>query len=77
MKSLCEFLREQAIKIINFKNKKIRLSTKEQQESYKNAKICCIFFFFFKLKMIIIKIKNIVKLKSSLSLYRGIWKCCA
>ena len=46
MKSLCEFLREQAIKIINFKNKKIRLSTKEQQESYKNAKICCIFFFF-------------------------------
>ena len=76
MKSLCEFLREQAIKIINFKNKKIRLSTKEQQESYKNAKICCIFFFF-KLKMIIIKIKNIVKLKSSLSLYRGIWKCCA
>ena len=46
MKSLCEFLREQAIKIINFKNKKIRLSTKGQQESYKNAKICCILFFF-------------------------------
>ena len=43
-KSLCEFLREQAIKIINFRNKKIRLSTKEQQESYENAKICCIFF---------------------------------
>ena len=32
-------LREQALKIINFKKKKMKLLTKEQQESYKNAKI--------------------------------------
>ena len=28
------------MKIINFKKKKMKLLTKEQQESYKNAKIC-------------------------------------
>ena len=34
-----EFLREMKImKIINFKNKKMKLLTKELQESYKNAK---------------------------------------
>ena len=33
------------MKIINFKKKKKKkLLTKEQQESYKNAKICYIFF---------------------------------
>ena len=30
------------MKIINFKNKKIKLLTKEQQESYENPKICYI-----------------------------------
>ena len=30
------------MKIINFKKKKMRLLTKEQQESYENAKICYI-----------------------------------
>ena len=30
------------MKIINFKNKKMKLLTKEQHESYKNAKICYI-----------------------------------
>ena len=40
VKKFCEFLREHAMKIINFKNKKMKLSTKEQQESYENAKIC-------------------------------------
>ena len=40
MKAFCEFLREDTMKIINFKKKKIRLLTKEQQESYENAKIC-------------------------------------
>ena len=34
MKKLCEFLREHAIKIINFKKKKMKLLSKEQQESY-------------------------------------------
>ena len=37
-----ESLREHAMKIINFKKKKTKLLTKEQQESYKNAKICYI-----------------------------------
>ena len=40
MKKICEFLREQAMKIINFKGKKINLLTKEQQESYENTKTC-------------------------------------
>ena len=40
MKRFCESLREHAMKIINFKKKKMRLSIKKQQESYENAKIC-------------------------------------
>ena len=39
-KKFCELLREHAIKIINFKKKKMKLLTKEQKESYENAKIC-------------------------------------
>ena len=42
MKNICEFLREHAMKMINFKKKKKRLLTKEQQESDENAKICYI-----------------------------------
>ena len=42
MKKFCEFLREHAVKIINFKKKKMKLLRKEQKESYENAKICCI-----------------------------------
>ena len=42
MKKFCEFLREHAIKMINFKKQKMKLLTKEQQESYQNAKICYI-----------------------------------
>ena len=42
MRKFCGPLREHAIKIINFKKKKMKLLTKEQQESYVNAKICCI-----------------------------------
>ena len=42
MKKFCEFLREHAMKIINFKKKKVKLLTKEQKESYENAKICYI-----------------------------------
>ena len=40
MKKFCESLREYAMKIINFKKKKMTLLTKEQQESYENVKIC-------------------------------------
>ena len=40
MKKFCEFLREHAMKIINFKKKKMKLLTKKQQESHENAKIC-------------------------------------
>ena len=42
MKKLCEFVREHAMKIINFKRKKMKLLTKELQESYENAEICYI-----------------------------------
>ena len=42
MKKFCESFREQTMKIINFKKKKRKLLTKEQQESYENAKICYI-----------------------------------
>ena len=42
MEKFCESLREHAMKIINFKQKKTKLLTKEQQESYENAKICYI-----------------------------------
>ena len=42
MKKFCKFLREHVMKIINFKKKKMKLLTKELQESYENTKICCI-----------------------------------
>ena len=42
MKRFCESIKEHAMKIINFKKKKMKLLTKEQQESYENAKICYI-----------------------------------
>ena len=42
MKKFCESLKEHAMKIINFKEKKMKLLTKEQYESYENAKICYI-----------------------------------
>ena len=42
MKKFCGSLREHAMKIINFKKKKMKLLTKELQESYENAKICYI-----------------------------------
>ena len=42
MKKFSGFLREHAMKIINFKKKKNKLLTKEQQESYENTKICYI-----------------------------------
>ena len=40
MENFCEFLRELPMKIINFKKKQMKLSTKEQQESNENAKSC-------------------------------------
>ena len=42
MKKFCESLREHAMKTINFKKKQMKLLTKEQQQSYENAKICYI-----------------------------------
>ena len=41
MKNFCEFLRDHAMKK-NVKKKKMKLLTKEQQESYENARICYI-----------------------------------
>ena len=40
MKMFCQSLRQYAMKIINFKKKKMKLLTKEQKESYENTKIC-------------------------------------
>ena len=40
IKKFCEFSSEHEMKIINFKKKRNKLLTKEQQESHKNAKIC-------------------------------------
>ena len=42
MNKCFETLREHAMKMINFKKKNMRLFTKEQQESYENAKTCYI-----------------------------------
>ena len=42
MKKSCKSLREHAMKIIYFKKKKMKLLTNEQQESYKNIKLCYI-----------------------------------
>ena len=61
MKKFCKFLREQAMKRINFKKKKIKLLTKEQQKSYENAKIIYICKETFDNKYL--KDKNIVKLE--------------
>ena len=38
MKNFCESLRDHAMEIINFKKKKMKLLTKEQQESHENSK---------------------------------------
>ena len=38
MKSVCEFLRDHAMKIIDFKKKKMKLFKKKLQESYENSK---------------------------------------
>ena len=38
MKRFCESLREHAMEIINFEKKKIKLLTKEHQESYETLK---------------------------------------
>ena len=59
MKNFCEFLREHAMKIINFKKKKMKLLTKEQQKSYENAKIFYICKEKFENKYL--KIRNIIK----------------
>ena len=42
MKKFCEYLREHTMEIINLKKKKVKLLTKQQQESYWNTKVCYI-----------------------------------
>ena len=42
MKKFSESLRERTMKIINFKKRKMKILTKERQESHKNEKICYI-----------------------------------
>ena len=62
MKKIYESLRKDAIKIINFKKKSMKLSTNKQQELYENAKKVAIFVKK-NLKISILKIKNLVKLE--------------
>ena len=42
MKNFCEFLCDDAMKLNNFKKKKVKLLTKEQLNLYENAKVCYI-----------------------------------
>ena len=43
MEKFCGTLREHAVKIISFRTETMKILTTEQQESYKNVKICYIF----------------------------------
>ena len=61
MKKFCELSREHITKLINFKKKKMKLLTKEQQESYKKENF--LIFVKKKLKINIRKIRNTVKIK--------------
>ena len=61
MKKFCESLRKHTMEIINFKKKKMKLLTKDQEESYKNAKICYICKQTFENKYV--KDKNILTLE--------------
>ena len=61
MKKFCAFLREHVMKIFDFKKKKMKLLTKELQESRKNANICYICIKSLKINMW--KIKNIKNLE--------------
>ena len=61
MKKFCELSREHIMKLINFKKKKMKLLTKEQQESYKKQNF--LIFVKKKLKINIRKIRNTVKIK--------------
>ena len=61
VRKFCESLREHAMTTINFKKKKIKLLTKEQQESYKMQK--SVIFVKKNLEINMWKIKNIHKLE--------------
>ena len=65
----CKFLRKRGIKLINFRKKKMKLVTKEQQESCKNAKICYICKAKFEKKYL--KDKNYHKVRDHRGDYRG------
>ena len=64
MQRFCESLREHAMKISNFKKKKMTLLINEHQTPYENAKLCYIFVKK-KSKINMLKIKNNCNLKHS------------
>ena len=74
MKRCCDYLREHAIKVINFKMKKNELLTKEQQEPYENVKICYICKETFKNKYL--QDKSMIKLKIILIVQENIEVLC-
>ena len=73
MKSVCEFLRDHAMKIIDFKKKKMKLFKKKLQESYENSKTCYICKEKFENKylkdktvLLFVKLKSIVIIQCSI-----------
>ena len=62
------------MKIINFRKKKIKSSSKEKQKSYENAKICYIIKE--NLKINICKIKTVVKLEIIVIIQENIEVMC-
>ena len=59
MRKFCEFLRERTIKIISFKEKKLKILQNEQQNSLQHPKVCCIVKNVIKLGTIVIIQENI------------------
>ena len=74
MKKNCGSLRDHAMKIINFENKNMKVLTKEQQESYKNEKICYICQGKYENKYL--KDKKYLKVGDHCH-YAGEYRCCA
>ena len=64
---ICQYVREHAIKIINFEKNKMILLRKEQQDSYEKQKSATFVEIFFNINAVIIK--SITKL-IPLSFYR-------
>ena len=70
IEKFCEYLKEHAMDIINFRKKTMKLLIEKRQESYEDAKICYIFKQ--KSENIYVKDINYVKVGDHCKHYRGI-----